>query len=271
MNKIPSTVAKRLETAVPKFQKILKEAKERDVNESDTVTIVKDILQEVFGYDKYSEITSEYAIQGTYCDLAVVADKRVEYLIEVKAIGLELNDKHIKQAVNYASGEGIRWVVLTNGIKWEMYRVSVDKKVSSEKLFYFDMVEMNPKSKEQQDLLFLLCKKGIKKNLIGDYYTYKQSVNRHTIGALLLTNKITTAVRTELRKLNPNIKADIEEIKSIIENEIVKREIHESEAGIEANKLIVRFIKKQERERAKAKTTPAAIEKSSSPTENIDP
>ena len=127
MNSIPPTVIKRLETAVPRFQKILKDAKERDVNESDTVTIVTDMLQEVFGYDKYSEITSEYAIQGTYCDLAVIMKKRVEYLIEVKAIGLELNDRHIKQAVNYASSEGVRWVVLTNGAKWEIHRVSVDK------------------------------------------------------------------------------------------------------------------------------------------------
>lgn len=71
MNKIPAVVVKRLETAVPKFQKILKQAKERDVNEADTVTILTDMLQEVFGYEKYSEITSEYAIQGAYCDLAV--------------------------------------------------------------------------------------------------------------------------------------------------------------------------------------------------------
>ena len=271
MNKIPSAVIKRLETTVPKFQKILKEAKGRDVNESDTVTIVTDMLQEVFGYDKYSEITSEYSIQGTYCDLAVITNKRVEYLVEVKAIGLELNDKHLKQAINYASGAGIRWVVLTNGIKWEIHRISVDKKVSHNKLFYFDITEMNPKSKEQQDLLFLLCKKGITKNLIDDYYTYRKSVNRHTIGILLLTDPIATTVSRELRKLNPDIKVNnIEEIKSIIGNEIIKREIHQSEAGIEAGKLINKFKKKQEREKAKAKatatTTAAATTTATAPT-----
>lgn len=183
----------------------------------------------------------------------VVTNKKVEYLIEVKAIGLGLNAKHARQAVNYASREGIQWVVLTNGIQWEIYRVSTDGKVTSERLFSFDFTEMNPREKEQQDLLFLLCKKGIKKNLIGDYYRYRQSVNRHTIGALLLTDKIATVLRAELRKLCPDTKVNIEEVKSIVENEIIRREVHESEAGLEANKLIAKLIRKQAREKEKTK------------------
>lgn len=39
MSSIPIAVTKRLTSAVPKFKKILEKAKERDVNESDTVTI----------------------------------------------------------------------------------------------------------------------------------------------------------------------------------------------------------------------------------------
>ena len=64
MSKIPSSVVKRLTSTVPKFKKILAKAKERDVNESDTVTIITDMLEEIFGFDKYSEITREFAIQG---------------------------------------------------------------------------------------------------------------------------------------------------------------------------------------------------------------
>ncbi len=52
--------------------------------------IVTDMLAEVFGYDKFSEVTAEHAIRGTYCDLATKLDGTVQSLIEVKAIGLEL-------------------------------------------------------------------------------------------------------------------------------------------------------------------------------------
>ena len=79
MANIPAVVAKRITASVPKFKKVLEKARERDVNESDTVTIITDILEEVFGFDKYTEITREYAIQGTYCDLAIKTNKKIEY------------------------------------------------------------------------------------------------------------------------------------------------------------------------------------------------
>ena len=68
---VPSRVLSRLVSGLKKFQPILENAKTRDVNESDTVTILVDILQDVFGYDKYTDITSEHAIRGTFFDLAI--------------------------------------------------------------------------------------------------------------------------------------------------------------------------------------------------------
>ena len=52
MPRIPQKVARRLSFTLKQFQPILESAKSRDVNESDTVVIVTDILSEIFGYDK---------------------------------------------------------------------------------------------------------------------------------------------------------------------------------------------------------------------------
>tara|TARA_B110000977_G_scaffold80244_1_gene107451 strand:- start:1082 stop:1210 length:129 start_codon:yes stop_codon:yes gene_type:complete len=41
------------------------------------------MLKDIFSFEKYSDITGKYAIQGTYCGLAVKCGKGVEYLIEV--------------------------------------------------------------------------------------------------------------------------------------------------------------------------------------------
>jgi len=261
MSNVPAAVSKRLNTAVPKFKKILSLARERDINESDTVTIVTDMLEEIFGFDKYSGITREYSIQGTYCDLAIKSGKKIEYLLEVKAIGLSLKENHLRQAETYASKEGIKWVVLTNGIIWEIYRVSVDVKVESELLFSFDLLEMNPRKSDQQEQLFLLCKRGVQKDLIDEFYEYKQSVNRYTIGALLLTEPIVNTVRRELRKIKTGIKVDSAEIRELISQEVIKREILESETGKETNKQVERLMKQQERAKLKSKkgaTTPEA-------------
>ena len=61
------------------------------------------------GYDKYAEITSEHMISDTFCDLAVKLDGALALLIDVNAIGLELTDAHIKQAVDYAANQGCDW------------------------------------------------------------------------------------------------------------------------------------------------------------------
>ena len=71
MASIPNKVKDRLVAGIKRFQPILSSAKARDINESDTVTIVNDVLAYVLGYDKYSEITSEFVIRGTYVDLAI--------------------------------------------------------------------------------------------------------------------------------------------------------------------------------------------------------
>jgi hypothetical protein len=102
---IPKKVAERLVSGIKRFQPILAAAKTRDVGEADTVTIVKDMLADVFGYDKYAEITSEFAIRGTYCDLATKIDGTLQTLIEVKAIDFDLKDQHVKQAVDYAANQ----------------------------------------------------------------------------------------------------------------------------------------------------------------------
>ena len=88
--RIPQKVADRIASGLKRFQPILQAAHARDINESDTVVIVTDVLQYVLGYDKYTEITSEHAIRGTYCDLAIKIDGRLALLIEVKPIGHEL-------------------------------------------------------------------------------------------------------------------------------------------------------------------------------------
>jgi len=44
MTKIPKKVSERLVKEIRRFQQVLTKAKDRDVNESDTVTIITDML-----------------------------------------------------------------------------------------------------------------------------------------------------------------------------------------------------------------------------------
>jgi len=147
MTTIPKNAEKRIKTGIKKYKNVLKKAKDRDVNESDTVTILIDVLADICGYDKYTEITREYAIRNTYCDLAVKIDDKPVFLIEVKAIGISLNSNHLRQAIQYASTEGIEWVILTNGDHWQAHRVIFEKPVKTEVGFDFSFIETKNLSK----------------------------------------------------------------------------------------------------------------------------
>src|SRR3954466_3481174 len=108
---VPNRIRKRVQQGLKRRVPSIQQQKARDVSEADTVTLVKDLLAEVFGYDKYAELTSEHSIRGTYCDLAIKIDDKLVQLVEVKAIGISLEDRHVKQAVDYAANQGVEWVV----------------------------------------------------------------------------------------------------------------------------------------------------------------
>ena len=157
MASVPKRISERIVSGIKKYQPILSSAKARDVGEADTVTIIKDMLSEVFGYDKYSEITSEFSIRGTYCDLAIKLDNKLATLIEAKAIGLDLKEQHVKQAVDYAANQGVDWVLLTNGAVWRVYHIVFAKPIEQELVLEFDALNLSTRSEKDIETLFLLC------------------------------------------------------------------------------------------------------------------
>lgn len=242
--KVPSRQIEQFRRSVPKFQQILRSAKDRDVNESDTVTIIGDILEEVFGFDKYTEITREYVVRGTHCDLATLVDGRLAYLVEVKAVGIALKDSHLRQAVDYGAKEGLRWVVLTNGIEWRTHGISWEDRLTHEEVCRFNFLEINPRNPSDQELLYLLCRRGVAKDLIGAYYDHRQACNRFVIAALLQHDEVLRSLRRMLRRMNPGVSIDLEQVRDIIVNDLLKREVVESDEAKAAISRTRRSLRK---------------------------
>jgi hypothetical protein len=238
---------------IKRYQPVLSAAKARDVGEADTVTIIKDMLADIFGYDKYSEVTSEYAIRGTYCDLAIKMDGQLETLIEVKAIDIPLKDLHVKQAVDYAANQGVDWVLLTNGVEWRIYRVVFAKPIDHELVLELDFCALNPRSQNDLELLYLWCKEGWQRSVLGEYHTQRQALSRFYVGAMLQTEPVLDVVRRELRRLSPDVRIDTDQILAVVVNEVIKREVLEGEKADEARKKIARTANRALRAKAAPK------------------
>lgn len=249
--KVPKKISDRIKTEIKKYQRILADAKVRDINESDTVIIISDILSDVLGFDKYSEITTEFAIRGTYVDLAIKIDEEIFYLVEVKAIGLDLKENHLRQAVDYAANQGIDWIVLTNGETWQVYKVLFKKPIDVEKAFEFNLLDFTPRDAETIYELYTLTREGVKKSAIADLHEKGKITNKFAIAAMLQTEPVLKAIVREIKSVNKSIKIDTEYVASVIEKEIIKREVREGDGAEKARQL----IKKSQAKAAKKRNT----------------
>jgi Type I restriction enzyme R protein N terminus (HSDR_N) len=241
---VSAKVAGRIAAQMKRYQGVLATIQKKDISEADTVTVINDILADVCGYDKYHEVTSQYAIRGTFVDLAVKVDENIRFLIEVKAIGIELKDSHIKQAIDYAANEGIEWVVLTNGAVWRVYNVHFGQPIEKILVCEVDLIALSPKSDEILECFGNLSRESFSKGNMADLLHQKQVTNKFTVAALLISDDVLDDLRKEIRRLGSGIKVDNDYLRALLTNEIVKRDLIDSEEAKAAFQNVKRLQKK---------------------------
>jgi len=251
MSTIPAKVAARLSAGLKRFQPILDSARARDVNESDTVVIVTDILAEILGYDKYAEITSEHMIRATFCDLALTIDGHLALLIEVKAIGLDLKEQHVKQAVDYAANKGCEWVALTNGTIWRVYRLLFTKPIENELIAEVDLSKLNHRKDGDLELLWILSKEGWQKSRLSEFAAQQQALSKFTLGAVLLSEPCVNVIRRELRRVSPEAKIETSQIIQVLTQDVLKREVLEGDKAATAKRQVSKAAARALRDRGK--------------------
>ncbi len=266
---ISAKVATRISTELKRYQGILANAKQRDVSESNIVVIIIGMLSDVFGYDKYQHVTTEHSIRGTYVDLAVIVDDETRFLIEAKAIGIELKDSHVKQAVDYAANKGTEWVVLTNGAVWRAYKIYFGQPIEKSLVFEIDVLAANPRSPDVVECFGNLCREGFSKDAMSELLQQKQVTSRYAIAALLLSAPIMDELRLEIRRLS-GVKVETEYLRSLLENEVIKRELVDGDEAKEAESVIKKLQKNLAREKKK-KSEDDVSDEISNPTSTQEP
>lgn len=184
--------------ALKKISPDLIKAKDENLNEANTRELIIKVFEDVFGYEITTEITLELPIKGKYADIAIKINDKPRLLIEVKAAYIKLNDNHIYQAEWYASHEKeCRWVILTNGITWNLYYITCDGNVGNELAFSVDLTDNIDKA---ADSLNLLHRQSIINNSLEDYWKTRVALSPESIGKALSTKDILFHIRRVIRK-----------------------------------------------------------------------
>ncbi len=113
--------------------------RKQGLKEYPTRTIFIDPMLNALGWDVRDpdEVELEHpTVDGKSVDYAMKVNRKVVLHLEAKQLGDPLDDvKSITQVVGYAANDGIEWCVLTNGVRYKVYKAS-EKASAPEKLLF---------------------------------------------------------------------------------------------------------------------------------------
>jgi cell division septal protein FtsQ len=120
----------------------------------------------------------------------------------------------------------------------------------------FNLSSINPKIDKELEALFVISKEGQEKSTIEDFYSSIQVKNKFIIGCLLNSEEVYSLIRRTMKKLFIDVRISEQEIADIMMNDIIKREVIDSEESKKAKKDIDKIYKKLERTKEKNGLSP---------------
>jgi predicted transport protein len=131
----------------------LERHRKEGLKEYPTRTIFIDPMLSALGWDVRDpdEVELERpTVDGKSVDYAMKVNRKVVLHLEAKQLGDALEDvKAITQVVGYAANDGIEWCVLTNGIRYKVYKSS-ERASAPEKLLF--EVSIDPEDSDGSSL-----------------------------------------------------------------------------------------------------------------------
>lgn len=215
-------VMDRLKQTIKKYTRPLSDLAKRDANEGDTRLLVTDFLCDGLGYDKYTDLTTEYRVKGEFADFGIRLDGESVAFIEVKRIKTRLGEKQLRQVQSYCANEGAEWMILTNGSEWQVYHLSTTVPLSNELLFSVDL--LGPETPAQKAaMLFYLSREAMKKSQIDDLWKAKRATNPQSLGEVLRSPAVIDSIRKELRRRTGH-RLDAAEVSRLLEETVLRPE-----------------------------------------------
>lgn len=214
-----------LRTHLRKFAKPLADLVERDANEGDTRVLVTDMLCDALGYDKYEDLTTEYAVRGEFADYGIRIDKQLVAFVEVKRAAQNLHQRHLRQVETYAVKEGVEWMILTNGRVWDVYHVttSAGNPVETNLVISVDLMDERTVAQKAGDL-FYVHKNAMKRDLVKELWQHRAATAPEALVDVLLSDTVLDELRKEIRRRS-GYNPDTAELAATLREGVIRNEL----------------------------------------------
>lgn len=214
----------RLRSSIRKFARPLVDLVARDANEGDTRLLVTDILCDALGYDKYTDLTTEYAVKGEFADYGIRFEKQVKAFIEVKRCTTVLNQRHLRQIEMYAVNEGVAWLILTNGAVWQVYKLIGGLPVTIDLVIEVDLLDESTPPSQKVDRFFYLTRESFKRQQIEDIWKTTAATAPDKIAQVLLSEAVLGEARRELKRRSQQV-IDTAELARLVRESVLRPEL----------------------------------------------
>ena len=201
-------------------KKYLTKKQNLNADEATARIMINNFLSSVLGYEETVDISTEYAIKGTYADYVIQMNKKMYFIVEAKAVAIDLNERHIKQAVDYAANEGVDWVILTNARQVELYRVIFEKPIRSQKIFSFDLSNLSSLHTAAKHIVYI-TKRAVLKNELEAYWKRFDALTDDNLCGALYAPEVVRSLRLQIKKKS-NINFTDSEISKALDKIITK-------------------------------------------------
>jgi len=188
---MPIDVRRPLENLLPDIL----EARRSGLDEAGTVALVSRVFAEALGYDPKKELTGEKAV-ASFVDLAVKLGDEIPLLIEVVAAETALQPGHIAEARRAAARDNVSYILLTNGVAWNLYHVTLDETLAVSVVFAVSL--RDGVDDEAAALLGLLHRQGLTGGALREYWERRSRLRPDALGRALFTRPVLAALREEL-------------------------------------------------------------------------
>jgi hypothetical protein len=150
-------------------------------------------------------------------------------------------------------------VALTNGHIWRVFRVIFAKPIDAELVLELDLLALSPKGSASAQMLYILSREGMLTSGLHAHHDQVQATNKFFLSAIVLSDAVLETVRRELRRLS-DVKLDVEEIRTALKQEVIKREVVEGDKAEAARKKVSRAAGKALRaSRDRSAQAPASV------------
>lgn len=169
------------------------------LDEAATRIMTNSFLTDIMGYQELVEIKTEYRIKSEYADYVVQIKRKKHFVVEVKSIDLDLNERHLRQSLSYAANEGIDWILLLNGREIQLHRVNFGKPISTTLIYRLDLMD-TADFKKAPELLWYLSKKAVEKGELESFWKKTNALNPVNVAKILYSEEIVKRLRNDLKE-----------------------------------------------------------------------